>query len=94
MPMDTSAAACAASGLMEISRLVGEYEQGMYKSKAIRILKSLNENYCAWDTDEEALLIKATGNYPAKKHVNIPIIYGDYFFVEAILKLQGKDGLF
>lgn len=93
MPLDTSAGACAASGLMELSRLVGEHEQTMYKNEAIQLLKALYENYKGSES-EEAILLMATGNVPAKKHINIPIIYGDYFFIEALSKLKGHDGLF
>lgn len=93
MPMDTSAGACAASGLIELSRLVGEDEQAMYRRRGAQLLKALYENYGAPES-EEAILLMATGNVPAKKHINVPIIYGDYFFIEALSKLRGHDGLF
>lgn len=49
------------------------------------------DNYCPWHEDEEGLLTMGTVNYTReKKYVNTPIIYGDYFFVEALAKLRGE----
>lgn len=93
MPMDTSAAACTASGLIEISYLVEENEKQMYFDRAIKILELLYNEYRGSDK-EEGILTMATGNFPAKKHINVPIIYGDYYFIEALVKLKGNKGLF
>ncbi|WP_281890667.1 glycoside hydrolase family 88 protein [Paenibacillus sp. YYML68] len=94
MPRDSTAAACAASGLIEISRLVDESEKRTYLEWAERIVKSLYEHYGAWDSEEEALLVKGTSHYPAGIGINTPIIYGDYFFTEALSKLRGNTELF
>ncbi|MCT4596464.1 MAG: glycoside hydrolase family 88 protein [Vallitalea sp.] len=91
---DSSAAACAASGMIEISKYVDEYERDLYIDAAKDILKSLYENYGAWDENEEALIKMGTVNYTNNKYINTPIIYGDFFFVEAILKLRGRQELF
>lgn len=94
MARDSTAASCAASGLIEISRLVDESEKKIYIDWAEKIIKSLYENYGAWDTEEEALIIKGTCSYPAGAGINVPIIYGDYFFTEALSKLKGNTELF
>lgn len=94
MPLDTSAAACAASGLLELSSLVEPYEKELYHRSGEKIVKSLYENYGAWDKEEEALILKGTVHRPVNKHVNTPIIYGDFFFVEALAKLRGKKETF
>lgn len=93
-PRDSSAAACAASGLMEISLTVPEFERKLYYDAAIRITRSLYENYGAWEQDEEGLIIKGTGNYPVNSNVHVPIIYGDYYFMETLAKLRGMTKLF
>ncbi|QGQ99121.1 glycosyl hydrolase [Paenibacillus psychroresistens] len=91
---DTSAAACAASGLLEISRFVPKDEVQQYEEAAKRILRILIEHYASWDDDEEGIITKATANFPKRTFVNVPIIYGDYFFAEAITKLRGRTELF
>lgn len=93
--LDSSASACAASGMLELARLVGdEAEQDFYQSQAEEILKSLYENYGDFSEGQQGILLKGTVNYARKKHVNVPIIYGDYFFVEALIKLKRNVQIF
>lgn len=93
MAMDSTASACAASGLLELSLLVPSSESRMYLDAAEKLIRKLDERYTVWnDPHEEAILLFGTANSPRKTHVNVPIIYGDYFFAEAICKLRGiKD---
>lgn len=85
-PRDASAAAIAASGLLELSGLVDEDEKSReYYRAATRILDSLWENYAA-SPDSPAVLDHSVGNYPKGKEVSIPIIYGDYYFIEALMR--------
>jgi unsaturated chondroitin disaccharide hydrolase len=89
-PRDTSAAACAASGLLELAEQLSPNEGRVYRQAAERILHSLNENYGTWnDERHEGILLEGTGHKPAGENVNVSLIYGDYFFVEAIAKLVG-----
>lgn len=89
-PRDTSAGACAASGMLELAALLPSLEGRVYQRAAKRILMSLHLNYATWDMPEhEAILLHATGHKPAGDNVDVSLIYGDYFFVEAIAKLNG-----
>ena len=93
--IDTTAAACAACGLIEIAKCVGEYEKKTYLNAAIKILKALEEKYCDWSEDEDSVLQMGTEAYVCRdmgRHA--PIIYGDYFFAEALYKLRGNEMLF
>lgn len=93
--IDTTAAACAACGLLEIADNVGEYEKDMYLGAAIRILKALEEKYCDWTDKEDSILQMGTEAYNCREiGRHAPIIYGDYYFAEAIYKLRGNDMLF
>lgn len=94
MPRDTSAAACAACGLLELAELTSPIRTGVYRSAGEQIVRSLTDRYGAWEQEEEGLLLSGTGNYPTKGHVNVPLIYGDYFYVEALSKLMGNHELF
>ncbi|WP_242985357.1 glycoside hydrolase family 88 protein [Vallitalea okinawensis] len=91
-PRDTSAAACAASGLIEIANHLPEQEGRMYKKAAKRIIHSLTNHYATWDQPEyEGLLREGVGNRVKNKNVNVSLIYGDYFYIEAIAKLLGWE---
>lgn len=95
MAMDSSASVCAACGLLELSLLVPEGESEFYRNAAERLIRKLNERYTTWDNaNEEAILRMGTANRPKRTHVNVPIIYGDYFFAEAICKLRGIHDTF
>jgi unsaturated chondroitin disaccharide hydrolase len=88
MSRDSSAAAIAASGLLEIADAVPAGEKRMYADAAERILKSLTENYATWDRPEhEAILLHGTGS--GTTNIDVSLIYGDYYYVEAIAKLNG-----
>lgn len=91
---DSTAGACAACGLIEIARAVGEHEGGMYMNAAINILKAMGEKFLDLNPDTDGLLGYGTSSYPvggAKVKLHENITYGDYFYVEAILKLLGSD---
>lgn len=93
--LDTSAATCTASGLLELSELItDETEKEFYYESAIAILKGIYENYSDFSDTEDGIITKATGHYPANAYINVPIIYGDYYFLEALSKLKGNEGLF
>jgi len=91
-PRDSSAAAITASGLLEIAEHVHQNEKYIYQNAATKIIKSLSDNYSTWDKPEhQAILVKGTGHRPKGNFVNASLIYGDYFFVEAISKLNGYN---
>ena len=92
--IDTTAGAIAACGLIEIANNVPEFEKDMYLNAAIKILKALEENYCDWNTETDSILQMGTEAYGRERGRHIPIIYGDYYFAEAIYKLKGFDMLF
>lgn len=88
---DTTASACAACGLLELSNLVPEFEMDLYWNAAIKIISMLEENYCDWNTERDGILQYGTVEYYMEKYTHVPIIYGDYFFTEAMLRLKGND---
>jgi unsaturated chondroitin disaccharide hydrolase len=90
-PKDSSAAAIAASGLIELGELTGGVEGDFYKAQARLILESLvSSSYATWEQPEhEAILKHATGAKPRNSEVDVSMIYGDYYFVEALAKLRG-----
>lgn len=87
-PRDSSAAAIAASGLLEIASLVGEGDGLSYKHAAEEILISLHNTYTQGQEQSEGLLLHGTGYYMKDIYVDASLIYGDYYYVEALLKLK------
>lgn len=83
---DSTAGACAACGLLEIAEHVGEFEKSLYKNAAIKIIKAMESKFCDWTEKEDAILLYGTEAY--ERGIHMPIIYGDYFFVEAIYRLM------
>ncbi len=89
---DSTAGACAACGLIEIAKNVeNEVEKEKYLTAAINILKAMEKNWCDFSETEDSILQMGSERYT--KGIHMPIIYGDYYFVEAILKLKGTDFL-
>ncbi|MCQ4086795.1 glycoside hydrolase family 88 protein [Saccharibacillus sp. JS10] len=88
---DSSATAIAASGLLELAKHSSRGD--FYRQEASRLLHGLHVHFSA-PADEEGLVILGTVHYPERRSLNVPIIYGDYFFLEGLAKLRGYSGLF
>lgn len=82
-PRDASAAAIVASGLLELST----YLDGKYREEAEKMLRSLYENYRAPE-GVDSFLLHSTGHHPAGSEVDYSIVYADYYFIEALLRLR------
>lgn len=87
---DGTASAIAACGLLEIAKAAKGEAGGTYQQAAIRLLRALDQDNCDWSPETDPLLTRCTADYHGQNH-NIPIIYGDYYFIEAIGKLNGND---
>lgn len=90
---DSSAGSCAACGLLLLSAQLDGADAAVYETGAVRILESLYKNYGAWEVKEEGLLLHGTSNYPQGTNIDVPLIYGDYYFVEGLARLKGLDTL-
>lgn len=88
---DSTAAVCAACGMLEISSHVTEYEKPLYIQGALGLLRSTVEKFADWDTDTDGVLGGGTVAYHRPEGKNVPIIYGDYFLAEALLRLMDRD---
>ncbi len=85
---DSSAAAALAAGLVNLSKLEpGSGESGRWRARAEEILQSLWKNYSSRDTADPAILIHGTRSKPHHL-MDHGLIYGDYYFVEALVKLE------
>ena len=87
---DSTAAAIASCGLIELARQKDGRQQKIYLNAALKMLQALTKNSFNWNEEEDNLLTKCTAAYHDEKH-EFSIIYGDYFFLEALMKLADKE---
>ena len=92
---DSSAGAITACGLIEIAKALGESDGEKYFAAAIKTLKTLDEKCCDYNPDTDVLLGMGSSFYPhkSKDKIHIPLIYGDFYYVEAFCKLMDNDFL-
>jgi hypothetical protein len=82
---DASAAAITASALYELSTYSKKGKE--YRKKADKILTSLTNHYRSPIGDNKGfILLHSTGHKPAKSEIDVPIIYADYYYLEALLR--------
>lgn len=81
---DASAAAIIASALYELSTYVTGEKSAYYRSSADRMLDSLDRSYrTSPGQDYGFLLLHSTGHHPAGSEIDVPLIYADYYYLEA-----------
>lgn len=87
---DTSAAAIAACGLLELETYVENKElKKKYHTAAIGILKSLGSPpYLAKGSNSSGILLHGVASIPHDNAVDVSLIYGDYYFLEALMRLK------
>lgn len=91
-PRDASAAAVVASALLELSTYL-PVEKGMvYKEAAVKMLKSLCSDRYKSGKSKPSFLLHSTGHWPAKSEIDASIIYADYYYIEALLRLKRLYG--
>ena len=52
------------------------------------MLRSLSSPSYLSGSRNDAFLIHSTGNKPRNREVDIPIIYADYYYIEALVRLK------
>ncbi len=90
-PKDASAAAVAACGMLELSGLVKSEEASKkYLDAARALINHLSKDYLSGD-ENQAILLHSTGHHPRGSEIDVPIIYADYYYMEALLRLKKID---
>ena len=88
---DSSAGCCAACGMIEIAGHVGELEREHYLTWAIRILRATEQRFCDWSPKTDGLVQMGSVAYDDLGCRHTPLIFNDYYFIEALLKLNGRE---
>ena len=86
-PRDASAAAVVASALVELD---GYAPGNGYRAEAARIVAALSSDaYLAAPGEVGGFLLKhSTGNAPAGHEIDVPLAYADYYYLEALTRLN------
>lgn len=87
---DASANAITASGMMELAKYCEEREK--YTAFALKLLHGLYDD-CDFGLENQAIVQSCSEKYHNCKH-HIPLIYADYFLIEALIKITGKSDYF
>jgi uncharacterized protein YyaL (SSP411 family) len=84
-PRDASAAAVMASALFELSTFSANGIK--FKEIADKILENLSTRYLSPAGENRGfILLHSTGSKPSNSEVDVPLIYADYYFLEAALR--------
>ena len=90
LPYESSAAAIAASGMLDLAKLTGDPARAyLYHTYSLRILDTLTEpEFLAVETPAWEGILKH-GIYHQRKGLGVDesVIWGDYFFLEALSKV-------
>jgi unsaturated chondroitin disaccharide hydrolase len=86
-PRDASAASIIASAFYELSTY--SIEGNLYRESADTILKNLTNGYLAKKGDARGfILLHSTGSAPSNHEVDVPLIYSDYYYLEALVRAR------
>lgn len=84
---DTTATAIAICGLLELSQYLPTDQQHLYRASALKMFWALTERFCNFNPEEDELLTGGSAKYHRASDREVPIIYGDTFYIEALLRL-------
>jgi len=87
-PKDASAAAVTASALLELSTYLKNEKGEKYKQDAVKMLESLSSTDYQCGKNSPAFLCHSTGHWPNHSEIDASIIYADYYYIEALLRLK------
>lgn len=94
-PRDSSSASIAACGMLEMAKYLPESEAAYYTSIAKKIMESVVTNYAVKDKSESNGLVlhstyskKSPYNTCTPEGVDECNIWGDYFYLEALIRLS------
>lgn len=87
---DASAAAITASALLELGQYSSGTERGEFVHAAEEMLRSLSGDEYRDKAGENGgfLLMHSTGAMPQNSEIDVPLIYADYYFLEALKRYK------
>jgi unsaturated chondroitin disaccharide hydrolase len=87
-PLDTAASAIMASALLDIAALHADArDASQWRGRALSLLEPLMKDALAREDSHRGLLKHGCYSWPHRDGVDSAVMFGDYFFVEALCKL-------
>lgn len=86
---DDIAACVLATALIDLAELMPE-QKDAYLGAALRMLHAIDEKSADWSPDTDPITLHGTAGYHLPGR-NINFIYADYYYIEAVRKLKGRD---
>ncbi|KJL40173.1 glycoside hydrolase family 88 protein [Microbacterium trichothecenolyticum] len=92
-PRDSSAAAIAVCGLLELAKVETDAERAAeWTARAHSILASLIANYTPVNAeDSDALILHSVYDLPKGNGVDEGTLWGDYFYLEALMRVARPE---
>lgn len=97
-PRDSSSAVIAACGMLEMSKYMNSADAGYYTHMAGRLIKAIADKYSVKDNDISNGRIlhgtyskKSPYNTCTEEGVDECVIWGDYFYMEALTRLTSPE---
>jgi uncharacterized protein YyaL (SSP411 family) len=87
-PRDASAAAVMASALIELNGLAADGGKYLDFARAQLLTLASPAFLAEQGTNGGFILKRSTGHLPANSEINVPLIYADYYFLEALLRYR------
>jgi len=89
---DASAAAIIASGLLDLATEIKGADGHHYRQVAVTILQNLSKPpyRATLGTNQGFILQHSVGSIPHNSEIDVPLVYADYYYVEALMKLRKK----
>ena len=87
-PRDASAGAVVASALLELSTYLPNGTGKRYKDAAIEMLTSLSSDSYQSGESKPSFVLHSVGHWPNHSEIDASIIYADYYYIEALLRLK------
>ena len=87
---DASAGALMASALLELAQYATGNEKTEFKTAAETMIYSLSSSAYHAKLGENGgfLLMHSTGAYPLNSEIDVPLIYADYYYLEALARYK------
>ena len=87
-PKDASAACVTASALLELCQYVDKEKGQYYREAAISMLRDISTDSYQSRNSNVSFLMHSTGNLPAESEIDACIVYADYYYMEALIRLK------
>ncbi len=93
IPRDASAAAVTASALLELVDYMGTGQQQEYLDVAEAILRSLGSPQYSSAVGANGLFVlkHSVGSIPHKGEIDVPLVYADYYYLEALMRWNKRN---